>query len=126
MQLTFAIFSLDNHRSKQILRQHLVQWHMQMKANQESLTKVINLRHFLQKQRSLKIWHCSFTRSRIRSDHREDLIVRKSNTNIKRWVLRRWIAGMKEIQLEREESRRVQMKWVEVRQWLKEAEIESS
>ena len=126
MQLTFAIFSLDNHRSKQILRQHLVQWHMQMKANQENLTKVINLRDVLQKQRSLKIWHCSFTRSRIRNGHREDLIAWKSKMNIKRWVVRRWKAGIQEIQLEREESRRVQMNWVEVRQWLKEAEIESS
>lgn len=92
-----------------------------MKLNQESLTKVTNLRDVLQKQRSLKIWYSSFTRSRIRSDHREDLIVRKSKMNIKRWVLRRWKGGIEEIQLEREERKMVQMKWVEVRQWLKEA-----
>lgn len=120
------LFLSDNHRNKQILRQHLVQWHTQMKVNQECLAKVKTLRDVLQKQRHLKIWHCSFTRSRIKNDRREDLIAWKSNKNIRRWVLRRWRAGIEELKLEREESRNVQMKWVEVRQWLKEAEIESS
>ncbi|GFH52439.1 predicted protein [Chaetoceros tenuissimus] len=119
-----AFREADNHRNKQILRQHLVQWHTQMKVNQECLAKVKTLRDVLQKQRNFKIWHCSFTRSRIKNDRREDLIAWKSNKNIRRWVLRRWRAGIEELKLEREESRNVQMKWVEVRQWLKEAEIE--
>jgi len=114
--------TLDEYHCFRSCESVLKAWHKQANHSHGILyprAQNVGLHH--RKKRVLEHWFSKLAHQKLKAIEWDRMTKNMGRDNTLKWILRRWRAGARAIQIERREEEEVVAKWKEVRAWLGDA-----